>query len=178
MTRGLSSTAGREGGASIAGPISSPCDPAKAPPKRCTADHRTPQRFQFCFRVRALHIVSPTSRQRQRQRQGTVVQQSRLVAVDAMLKTRPPPDHLLQRLEIALLAENPRPSHRSIEHMVRISSAGNSDSSWHAWRLSYPSRAVNNKDSRPLYSPRLLYSPASHFPPMRCDCGGTGKSEG
>jgi hypothetical protein len=62
------------------------------------------------------------------------------------------PDHLLEGLEVALLAENPRPSHRSIEHMVRISPAGYSDSSWHARRSSSPARTVNERDSRPNYS--------------------------
>jgi hypothetical protein len=41
-------------------------------------------------------------------------------------------DHLLERLEVPPLAENPQPAHRSIEHVVDVSAAGNPQSSWHA----------------------------------------------
>ncbi len=66
-------------------------------------------------------------------------------------------NHFLERLEITLFPKNPHPPRCSVQHVVRISSAGNSQSSRHdGWRLPSIRRSVKNKDSRPLYSLRLL----------------------
>lgn len=61
-------------------------------------------------------------------------------------------DHLFERLIVSCLSENTDTPHGSIQHMVGISPAGNSQSSWHGRKLPCPSRSVKNKDSRPLYS--------------------------
>ena len=61
-------------------------------------------------------------------------------------------DQFLAGVEVTLLAENPRPFHRWVEDMVRLSSAGESDLSWHGWRLFSPAGAMDEKTPRPLYS--------------------------
>ncbi len=40
-------------------------------------------------------------------------------------------DHFLEGLEIPFLAENPHPPHGAVQHVVRVSSAGNTQPSWH-----------------------------------------------
>ena len=55
------------------------------------------------------------------------------------------PEDLLERLEVSLFPEDTHPSHRSVEHVVRISPAGESQSSWHNQKLPLRLRAVNTK---------------------------------
>ena len=60
-------------------------------------------------------------------------------------------DQFLAGVAVALVSEYSRPIHRWGEDMVRLSSAGESDSPWHGWRQSPPAGSVGENDSRPLY---------------------------
>ena len=71
-------------------------------------------------------------------------------------------DHLFERFEVPFFAEDAHPPHGSIEHMVDVSPAGNSQASWHALRLPIVSGSVENKDTRPLKSSPLA--------PVRAQC--------
>jgi len=73
-------------------------------------------------------------------------------------------DQFLESVEVALFSGYSRPIHRWGEDMVRLSSAGESDSPWHGWRQSPPAGSVGENDSRPLY---LFTVPRSHGDDVR-----------
>jgi len=64
-------------------------------------------------------------------------------------------NHLLKRLEVALFAENPHSPHGSIEHVICVSAAGNSQSSWHVRTTSFPLRQQQRLPT-PLFVPESV----------------------